>query len=1372
MGCKVEPKVTNSKGEKITAPLYNEVKKLVGPIKAKRVFDKLVSEELKTVEGYDKLEFDEYKMPTIESLLEHTDFIEYVDNLYYASALTKELLGEQSVKFSTPDKAFLMFAKVLAFNQSNKYFDAFLVKNAANNNYELTVSKKSAQSYIYGQQMEQFARNVQNISNALSEAGFDNNYITNLINSNYNINYAKNLDTGSFNPDAIIDEVKNLADGKDLTPEKIASLVKNSMFKSDNKDRFYNYVSIISSANIEVNGTKVSFEHFKYQYLRENNLIGDDVTEEDVSKEKSYNEIIANHILSRALADSFSLKDAKYNETLLKRVDLLAKEINDKLRKIDKSQLLHSNGDNTGYNESKRDIDLSLKSLFSTIEKEELENKDKYQTAASLLSKLISAENSRLMLAVRSGNKKQVSYIKERIKKLTDMYEGGEMNLAFISFLKEQSAEIKAMHKSMQESMSDDALNVKSKKVRDLIQLCDYYNNCIEYFNAYMSTYSDYAVELKNELSDILDAYKKQGVSEADFETLDAFKAKLDNATTEDKKKLNLIQNYSILVQNYIDVVKNPILENEQLSKFTQLINTVREEAQTNALNLTAEFLQKFQTEEAQHIPWGKRKGETLDIKKELQKMRNDINFYDLYLDAMADCPDMIMRLTDKAIKTTKNVTRLAVLELSRQIKKEAALLKKSGVNDFSWMYKRNEFGKKTGKYIIESDVEFANILNSPSKLRFYKFFMETKKRIDNYYPNNNGTAKIIAIRKDRLERLKNSNSIKDFGNQIFEGIKDNYLDREDDDDIAGYEQMFVDISGNEIKLLPTYYNNVNEGNADHMSEDAVSTLIAYANKGIEYHNMVDLVNSIELEREVLKLREMPVMSGGKKGLNMIKRKLFTENPELISENEITQQDLGRSNVYKFFDSQIDSKLYGKSRNKGKHIGKLSIDKVIDQLNKKTAVSALSLNLLNGISNVMTGTSMTRIEAVCQQYFSVKDLAWADATYTKEMPSYLSEKGNNVKESKLHLFIELFDVLQEFDKDVNETDWMKDTWFKKMVNSEFMSVVQNAGEHYMHTRIALALAHSMKLKTKSGKETNLWEMLDVEYLQEDGTYGKTDKKLGAKLVLKEECVDKDGNSFTLNDINIQKVTRKMASINQGVHGIYNKQDANLIQKTAVCRLIYMFRKWIPKSLDKRFANLKYNYDIEDWTEGYYQTLFNFAYGLIKERNGMSLEIAIRWKNLDKRQRANCIRALAESGQFLVVLLANNFLLDWKDDDDKSEYTWATNMFYYQMIRLQSELAALTPISFIGYTVGSKDNMLTEFVRLFKNPIAAVAPVSDALKLGQLLYPSTWTEEVKRGPYKGYSKAFVTFFGNKFLFPIGAMIPKNSSPEDYVGYYLM
>ena len=1356
--CEFIPKVKDKKsGKEIEAPLYTEIKKITGPFAANNVFNNTVSEEAKMLENYSLFQLDEYGMPTIDSLLEYTDLPEYMDNMYYGSEIAKDLLGKVSIPFTKSKEILDTFNKIIGFNNTNKHFSAFLVKNTEDSKYEVIAVKKTKFSADYQNNIEIFVENANKVNEALTKAGFDEHFIAKIIADGYNVKYAKQLASSTFNPNKVLKIARDLSDGK--IEGYVYNLLESDKFKdSPLVERLDN--TLLDGANSYV-----------YDFLLDNGMIDPEkVTREDVYNKSVYRNMARDYMLVLALSNAFSLKDKERNSGLYNIVQRLGASISKTLSNIDKNTLKDDDSKpvNDFNEEEKKNIVISFKSALSELNSLKSGNK-KSDSAESVIINLIQAEKNRLSLAVRTGDSKEAGKIKKRVNWLTGVYEARTFNTAFLEFLTEQGEELTELYKKMVKSMEDKPLNNKTRDIRDLIQLCKYYENCIEYFNDYMNNSTSYKEDIKNELDDW---YKQQNVT-LDFDNLDMLREKMSkievvlSATTkteDNAEEYTKLSNIKELLKNYIDLTENPIISNVTLSRFTQLTKTVMAEAQKNALTLTTEFLEQFQDEEARTIPWGDKKGETVSIRKELESMSKDINFYDLYLDAMADCPDMIMRLTDKAIKNTKNNIRLEVQELAREIKKEALLLQKSGVKDFNWMYKRNKDGKKTGTYITEKDEEFKSQVNSEAKRRFYDFFMKQKNIIDRYYPNNEGNSQIIGIRKDRLERLKRSKNIKDFGKQIIEGVKDNWLDREDDDDIAGYSEMFTDIAGNEVKLLPVHYNKVNEYNADDMSEDAVSTLIAYANKGIEYHNMVSLVNSIELEREVLKQRDMPVMDGQNKILNIINRKIYREDPSLVEANAVKTKDMGKSNVYKMFSEHIDMKLYGKKREKKGNIGKFSTAKAVDQLNKKAAISALSLNLLNGISNVTTGISQTRIESVCQQYFSVRDLAWADKTYTTELPKYLAEKGNRVKESKLALFLEQFDVLQEFDKDINETDWIKNTWFKRMINSEFMSVIQNAGEHYMNSRVALAVAHRIKLKASNGEEVNLYDALDIEYLQEDGTYGKNDKKLGARLKLKDNYKDTEGNTYQLDNKTVMKVTRKMAGINMSIHGIYNEQDKNLIQKTSIGRLIYMFRKWIPKSIDKRFANMKYNYDVADWTEGYYQTFFKFMYNLIKEHNGMKLEIGTRWKQLDERQKANVKRALTETTQFFALVLANNYM--WLDDD-KKDFGWFKNMLYYQSVRLQSELAALTPLSVIG----SKDNMVTEALRIFKNPMAALSPTSDAVKLTQLLMPSTYTKILKSGPYKGHSKAWAIFVGNKFLFPYGVIPLKNMSPENYVGYYL-
>jgi hypothetical protein len=126
---------------------------------------------------------------------------------------------------------------------------------------------------------------------------------------------------------------------------------------------------------------------------------------------------------------------------------------------------------------------------------------------------------------------------------------------------------------------------------------------------------------------------------------------------------------------------------------------------------------------------------------------------------------------------------------------------------------------------------------------------------------------------------------------------------------------------------------------------------------------------------------------------------------------------------------------------------------------------------------------------------------------------------------------------------------------------------------------------------------------------------KNNKKLGAKLQLKQGYTKEDGSAFTRDDI--IAFSRKSAAINQRMYGIYNKADRDAVQRLAIGRMGIMFRKWIKPSLNRRFKSASYNMDLQTWTEGYYVTTGRFLLQLAKELRKSQFDIASDWKNLSR-----------------------------------------------------------------------------------------------------------------------------------------------------------
>ena len=89
----------------------------------------------------------------------------------------------------------------------------------------------------------------------------------------------------------------------------------------------------------------------------------------------------------------------------------------------------------------------------------------------------------------------------------------------------------------------------------------------------------------------------------------------------------------------------------------------------------------------------------------------------------------------------------------------------------------------------------------------------------------------------------------------------------------------------------------------------------------------------------------------------------------------------------------------------------------------------------------------------------MRDVIFADKIYAKQIPQVMGEIGSRIKTSKLSLWAETFDALQEYDKDIKNSNFDRKTWFSRMFNVNSLFFMQNAGEHWMQLRTTLALAY-------------------------------------------------------------------------------------------------------------------------------------------------------------------------------------------------------------------------------------------------------------------------------------------------------------------------
>ena len=841
------------------------------------------------------------------------------------------------------------------------------------------------------------------------------------------------------------------------------------------------------------------------------------------------------------------------------------------------------------------------------------------------------------------------------------------------------------------------------------------------------------------------------------------------------------------------------------LDELTVLLRDLFKEYNKVAMPLFVDFIRPF-VGEAVVVPFGKWKGKTIKAEDLLKIADEDISFFDRWLDSMADSSSQLLRVIDQAVKRSKGNARLRTIEYRKRLEAAIITLERAGVKDTEWMFETDSQGNKTGRYISEIDFgkyqeekekmltrlrekygenpvgedarkysdersawyeqnleehngrrrpkislygssNYANM--NAAQRAYYDTIMQIKSELDAMLPDKYTTlTSAVKIRKDLIERVKQSDGVKQGGTQIWEAIKDQFIRRTDDTDF-GDKATVKDFEGNEVQMLPIYYTKLKEGESPNdISTDVTSTMIAYAAMANDFAEMNKIVDVLEVGRDILRDNlEITKTSGGKP---LVER--FTSIGRRV-ESVVTKGKEDRRIIQRlndFFEMQV----YGRYMADEGTFGDSRIDKgkVANFINRITSLNMLGLNLLSGISNVATGKVMMRIESFAGEFYSEKNTLMADRTYGQALPAYLAEVGNRVKTSKLALWDELFNVLQEYETDARDSNFDRKTWFSQMFGTSALFILNNAGEHWMQNRTSLALADAYKMKAPDGKIVSLWDAMEVVYTDPN------DHKKGAKLQVKAGYTKEDGSAFTQEDI--IAFSRKSAAINQRMHGIYNKIDRSAVQRLAIGRMAIMFRKWIKPSLNRRFKSASYNYDMQSWTEGYYRTTGRFLLQLAKELREGQFALSANWRTLKKTEKANIKRALTEAGHFL-ILTAFLGLVDWGDKDRP----WLEAMIEYQARRLFTELGAQIP----------GPQMSKEAFTILKSPAAGIKTAEGIIDLIGLLNPYNYEyfggEEaiLQSGRYKGHSRAYRLFFESPAI-PMNKTIYKGLHPDESIPFF--
>lgn len=1345
--CSIIPKVKDREGNIVDSRLFKSLLSYSNN-RADAVRLYLITKSEKFIKEWNpKLTLDEYEEPTISSLLQKTNISDVIPVKRVLEKLNREIgyykkgQDRPALWINNNENYTKLKQKAIAFNTNSEFRDNYVATVVKIQDSEspkvfisIKVERRNKLNSLNASKMEYNERLNSRLRDILESKGVTIGALTSL-EERMGINGVTDFDQAKAATNGIVELIR-LADGvkgEKALPEEFAHFALEALGSSPLIDRLINNIASNNLAR-----TIIGEDYDEYDSLYNNN--------QAMLAKEAAGKLLAEHLLKAQ-----DIPASPYR-TLLQRVISLIKNFFQKLNASDFQKAIVS---------ADKDFGMLARQILNGSIDEDLkvsniaDNKAYYNTTErvtrdkKLLEDIIKNEYKRLKIyEKRNPDGKFSANQRLLIDRLESELEDNNVIEGVYVFMDSALTELGKVKSRLIALQSTPATNIndRAKVLRDV---------------------RNYLYSYKKIADNVLDVLRKE--------------ERLTDNRYGEKAKTSLNDMKNLLDDLFVDY-------------------------KDIAMPLFIEFIKPF-IGDSIVVPFGKFKGRTATAEQLMTIADEDISFFDRWLDSMADSSSPILKIFDQAVKQSKERARYSTISVSKQIAAATIQLEQAGIKNTDWMFERDSKGNLSGNYI--SDINYSlyrdaarqmykelnekygknpinenadkynterkewyaahkEIVNGKSQPKkslygnktfeslneaqktYYNKIMDIKAKLDSYLPDSyTKLNNAVKIRKDLLERVKSSDDVKSGTKQLWESVKDAFIRRTDDTDF-GDRATVKDFEGNEVQTLPIYYTKLKEGESPNdISTDVASTLTAYAAMANDFNEMNKIIDIIETGRDLLRDNLEIAKTRGDKPL-MEKFKVMGRYIESkVTKRKEDMRILGR------LDDHFEMQVYGRYMADEGTFGKTGIDKAkaADFLNRMTAFNSTAVSILSGTSNVITGKVMMRIESFAGEFFTEKNTLIADRTYGSSLPEYLGEIGNRVKVGKLALWDEYFNVMQEYEKDIRETKFYRKTWFTRMFGTSALFMLSNAGEHWMQNRTSLALADAYKMKAPNGKIVSLWEAMEVVPLD------PSNKKLGAELKVKQGYTKEDGSTFTEKDS--IKFSRKIAAINQRMHGVYNKLDRSAVQRLAIGRIGMMYRKYMKPSLNRRFKSASFNYDLDAWTEGYYKTTGRFLMTLAKDLKETQFNLVANWGNLTPTEKANIKRAMTESGHFLIIAILLG-LIEWSPDKERP---WLERMAEYQARRLYTELGAFVP----------SPSFVSQGLTLLKSPAAGVNTLENLLGLTKLLNPYNYEffdgddALIKEGRYKGSSRATKLFYESP-LFPMNKTIYRGLHPEEGVPFF--
>ena len=509
-------------------------------------------------------------------------------------------------------------------------------------------------------------------------------------------------------------------------------------------------------------------------------------------------------------------------------------------------------------------------------------------------------------------------------------------------------------------------------------------------------------------------------------------------------------------------------------------------------------------------------------------------------------------------------------------------------------------------------------------------------------------------------------------------------------DDFDYVEEFATMPNGDPIKVIPTRFIQMLD-NPNTISTDAVTATIAYYNMAVNFKNMQEQQDNIEL------------MLGLLKGIT-IRNKKGTVQP-------------GNSNLYKQAQLLVDRLMYGRNMNQvtANVLGKeINITKMATLLLSQIRKVNLSGNIWSIATSFFTDSTYTTLEAKLGRYFDKEDLQFATKEYARRLPNIMENIGNPVPNDKLSYLMLLNQVVRDNREVFNRIDQSQ---VLRSINNNFWYLGYTQSDYLVKSHTLMSVYHNYRLA--DGKFMSKAEFIN--------TYYPSNKKAGeaAFKQLEITAFDAYNEDGTIKEEYKSKITTKLMNdiknridvLSRRIDGTLREVDKAQIHANFLGQYVIMHKNFMIQGLHDRFKKKQFNLDTQMEEDGYYRSMARFLRNVIGNRHFGLTQLLADYNQLQEYEQYAIRRVLHEMALFTSATLLALSLAALVDGDDDYD-NWIMQSITYLALRSAFEFRTMyNPM---------------EFFSLIKSPTAAFTWFDNASAFINLFNPTSYI--VNRGPF--------------------------------------